>query len=722
LTVDSAREELPGTGPTAVLQRTPRDTPDTAGLLLARLTVLPALLTLPFLLTSFPLLLLGWFKPVPVIVAWLLLSAVIVPMGWRRVPSVSRAADIGAADTSAAGAASVAGGSRTPWWTIATLLAVVLVFGIDQTIYHSQFIIVMLDPASYMQFAAWISQHGSLPIPQDASAFGGAPGISFASPAFYQVGSTIVPQFMAGLPMALSLGFWAGGARVAVLMGPLFGAAAVLTFGGLVARLVGSRWAALASLVLAVSLPQQFTSRSTYSETLAQILFLGGLSLWFDSQRTDRGPADAGSWRRNWRSATHVLAGLTGLALGLALLVRIDGPSDIIMVIPFCGVLVLQRRQQVIPLFLGLVLGLAYGAVDGLVLSRPYLKTNISSVMPMTAAFILLTALTALVVMVLLMREQGLPRVPPRLADAVMILPFLVIGAFAVRPYVEKDWAKLEYAPISLHWVYWYIGGPVIVLATIATAILARQCLRGRAPAWVLPLLVFGWSIVEFLYRPAITPHQPWASRRLVPAVLPGLILLAVWLTSWLVQRVRALRFEGLSPFLERVPQVGVVACCAVAMILPPAVTSFGLGIRDSGSQGFRLIADGLAFRRTYVGEITAVNEMCAAIPPDSSVLFVDNTLMREFAEDIRGMCGVPTAGVQPVTYGGVEADVRAIERAGRHPVLFAASHSELAPFTNGIVRKVMTLYTSIDQRLILEWPRNTDPVRITVYRWEPSQ
>ena len=32
---------------------------------------------------------------------------------------------------------------------------------------------------------------------------------------------------------------------------------------------------------------------------------------------------------------------------------------------------------------------------------------------------------------------------------------------------------------------------------------------------------------------PAITPDQPWASRRLVPAVLPGFILLAVWALSW---------------------------------------------------------------------------------------------------------------------------------------------------------------------------------------------
>jgi hypothetical protein len=697
LTVNSAIPAARQDGATPASHELP---PRTAGLLFARLTLLPALLVMPFLLTSFPLLLLGWFRPVPVLVLWLLLSVVIVPMGWRRIPPVA----------------------GTPWWAVWALGTVAIAFGIDQAVYHSQFIIVMLDPASYMQFAAWISGHGSLPIPQDTAAFGGAPGISFASPAFYQAGGAIVPQFMAGLPMALSLGFWAGGVRVALLAGPLFGAAAVLTFGGLAARLVGPRWAPLSALVLAISLPEQFTSRSTYSEPLAQILFLGGLALWIDSQRTDRGAGGAGAWRRDWRIATHVLAALGGLALGITFLVRLDGPSDILLAIPFCGMLLLQRHRQAIPLIVGMVVGLAYGAVDGLVLTRPYLETNISSVKPMVAAFVGLTALTALAAMLLLLRGRGLPRPHPRLADAAVVVPFIVIAVFAVRPYVQKDWAALKYAPISLHWVYWYIGGPVILLATIAAAALARQCLRANAPAWVLPLLVFGWSITEFLYRPAITPHQPWASRRLVPAVLPGLILLATWLVAWLTRKTRALRFDGVPPFLGWVPRTGVAACCCAALIVPAAMTTFGLGIRDGGSGRLRLTADGLAFKRTYVGEIAAVNDMCAAIPAGSSVLFIDVTLMREMAEDIRGMCGVPTAGLEKVTPATVRAAEQAIERAGRHPVLLAATHSELNPFHNGIVRKVMTLDTTIDQRLILAKPRSTDPVRITVYKWEPAQ
>ncbi len=67
---------------------------------------------------------------------------------------------------------------------------------------------------------------------------------------------------------------------------------------------------------------------------------------------------------------------------------------------------------------------------------------------------------------------------------------------------------------------------------------LGRRCVKGEAPVWVLPLVTFAWAIVWFLLRPAITPHQPYASRRLVPAVLPGLVLLAIWLSAWLVRAV----------------------------------------------------------------------------------------------------------------------------------------------------------------------------------------
>ncbi len=707
------------------------DASDSAGLLLGRLTVLPALVLLPFLLTSFPLLLIGYFKPIPVIAAWLALSALVVPYVWRRVPSVTGAPDWGAAGAGRA--------KPTPRWVVWSLAGIAVAFAVFQWVYHSEFVIVQLDAASYMEFATWISKHGSLPIPQDTAAFGHASGITFWSAAFYNVGSSIVPQFMAGLPMLLSVGFWAGGARLALLWGPLLGAFGVFMFGGLVARLVGPRWAPFAALAMAIGIPEAYASRNTYSETLAQILLVGGLSLWIDSQRTDSGEEDAGRWRANWRhharSASHVLAGVTGLLFGITLLVRIDGPADILFVVPYCGLLVLRRQRQVIPLLAGLVLGLLYGTVDSLFLTLPYLKTNLHSVVMMVAAFALFTVATVLVVRWLRKRGSQLRTPPgPRLVRAVTVLPFIVIAAFLIRPYVERNWHALEYAPLSLHWIYWYTGFTTITFAVIATAMLGRRAVKGEAPLWVLPLLTFSWAVIWFLLRPAITPHQPYASRRLVPAVLPGLVLLAVWLSAWLARRSRVVRMVNVPRYLERFPRVFVIACCAGAIFLPPFIGNFGLGLKSGGPVGVMPYSEGLAFQRAYAGEVGAVEQICRALPAKASVLIANYTLNQQFAQDIRGTCDVPTAGVEwvnpnannppgtAIATATVLADVRAVERAGRHPVVLAVSGAWLSRLGPGTVRQVMTLSTSIDEHVIFGTPRDTLPEQFTVYSWEPAK
>ena len=128
----------------------------------------------------------------------------------------------------------------------------------------------------------------------------------------------------------------------------------------------------------------------------------------------------------------------------------------------------------------------------------------------MVAAFVLVTVATGVAVWWLRRRGSEL-RFPagPRLVKAVTALPFVVIAVFVVRPYVERNWHALQYAPLSLHWIYWYTGAAAIAFAVIAAAMLGRRCVKGEAPVWVLPLLTFAWAITEFLLRPAITPHQP---------------------------------------------------------------------------------------------------------------------------------------------------------------------------------------------------------------------
>jgi hypothetical protein len=692
---------------------------DAAGRLLGRLSVLPALLVMSWLLAGFPLLLIGHLTPVLTLVLAVLLAAVLVPLGLRWIPGPSPGA----------WPAGRAGKAGTPWWSVAAMLAIVVAFGADQMMYHSQFIIVMRDPASYFQFAEWISRHGSLPIPQDRAAFGGVNGsvFDFSSFAYYQVGNTVVPQFMAGLPMVLAGALWAGGAHAALLAAPVLGAAALLTFGGLTARLAGPRWAPLAVLALALSLPEQFTSRSNYSEPLAQILFLGGLCLVIDSLS------------RNGAAGDRIIAAIAGLALGLTVLVRIDGASDILPVIPYGGLLLLGRRRQALPLLGGLAAGAAYGLTDGLVFSRPYLQTNKSSLvlLAVMAAAVLVVTLAALP----LLWNRALPQVRGRwLPDTAAVLAVLVVIAFAVRPYVRTAHAAMNrvteqsiagyqrsnhvpvdgsrtYAEMSLHWVFWYIGVPVVILGTAAAALLARRCLRGQAPLWTLPLITFGWSIVTFLYRPAITPDQPWASRRLVPAVLPGFILLAAWATSWLVRWLDDHGYAG-------VPSVGSGLILSAALVLPAATTTFGLGIKTGGPAGVTLTADGLAFKTTYAGELAAVDGMCAAIPGNSTVVIIDGPVADRLTQAVRGMCGEPAVRVtpsrRPPPAAAIRAIVRNIERAGRRPVLLAAQASELRPYS-GLVRKVMALKTTMDTSILTGPPRTTGPLRLSVWMWEPS-
>jgi hypothetical protein len=372
------------------------------------------------------------------------------------------------------------------------------------------------------------------------------------------------------------------------------------------------------------------------------------------------------------------------------------------------------------------------------VLSRPYLASIKSSLVP-------LALITGVVIIATLAGmawrwDKGLPKIRGKwLPNAAAALAVLVVIGFTLRPYFQTvrgnsgkffdsiiagyqraDHLAVQphrlYYELSMHWVFWYIGVPAVAFGTLGAALLARRCLRGQAPTWVLPLMIFAWAIVTTLYSPSITPDNPWASRRLVPTVLPGFILLAVWGANWLLDRVRQMD-------IPRSLYLSLAACGVVLLVLPATITTFGLRARSGGPVGIRIAAVGLAFKTTYGGEIPAVNALCAAIPRDASVVFIDSGGGGEASrldEVVRGMCGVPVAEIDRAHVASTEQVVRGIERAGRRPVLLAGTRKPLVQF-GAPIRQVMRLRSTQDMNALTAPPLHTIPFKVNVYMSEPT-
>ena len=634
-----------------------------------------------------------------------------------------------------------------PWWAVAGTVAVAVAFAAWQIAERTEQIIYLRDPSTYLEVGYWIAHHGSLPIPDSVAAFGGPhPGLGFASSNYYPRGSGIVPQFMTGMPLVLAAAVWLGGIPAALVVTPLIGGCAVLSFGGLAGLLVGPRWAPAAAAILALSLPEQYTSRASFSEPLAQVLLFGGLCLLTDSLVLDRGSRGIQPKSSDWAGQDKVLAALAGLALGLTILVRIDGLSDILPAVPFLGILLAARRRQALPFGAGLVIGVGYGLADGYLKSRPYLDLEAPSLRPL--ALIVAVAVLATLAGI---AGHASPAIQRRLhgtlattavrwlpAAAAVVTVALFVG-FAIRPLVQTvagetdptsiayvaELQKLAHLPIngkrqyyedSLYWVIWYLGVPAVLLGAFGLAVLARRCTKAlltwKDPSatnrvWALPAMITLWVIVTVLWRPAVAPDQPWASRRLVPFVLPGLILAAIWAATWLKDQAAQLG-------RTRATATVVASCCVASLLIPTALTTLDLGVTAKGPT-----AHGMAFRKVGAGELTAITELCAAIGPNASVVILDSLTADRFAQVIRGICDTPAAVMTNPAKASIDQVVRGIEGVGRRPVLLAQQPTELTSY--GAPREIVNLLTTQEAHNLTGAPTRTWGVHYTVWMSEPA-
>ena len=234
------------------------------------------------------------------------------------------------------------------------------------------------------------------------------------------------------------------------------------------------------------------------------------------------------------------------------------------------------------------------------------------------------------------------------------------------------------------------------------------------APLWALPFLLTGWSVATVLWDPSVVPWQPLAARRLVPVVLPGLLLFGVWASSRLTSRASVVSASRSAAALAGI-------CCVLALSIPPLVTTLNpnlaarptVGPYSSGAAKFvsRVRLRGVGASAAYGGSVGAATSLCGAVGSSASVLFTDASAAAVFAPVVRDLCGEPAAFLTPpaslasaVASPAFTAElaqaVKSIERAGRRPVLLGPSSASVA-LPGAAPRRVVSFSTRGDAEVL---------------------
>lgn len=562
----------------------------------------------------------------------------------------------------------------------------------------------------------------------------------------------IAPQFLLGAPALYSLGWWVAGWTGLLVAPAVLGGLALLAAAGLAARLVGPRWAPLAAAGLGLTQPMLHGARATFSEPPATLLVLAAAAVATDAlepfarSRARRLGALAGAMLglaglvrvdvlREVACLVPVCAALwirrhpSAVPLGVAAFVGVGFAAipAVVLARPYLHTVSGSLR----PLVYGTV-GLAalclavvgiHRRVEPRLIRRRQLGAGgrsageggdgeppgaagawLRSVLPWAAAALVLLVGAALAARPAWMTVHQASDDPGN----------ALVASLQQQQGLPVDGAR-TYAERSVEWLLWYTGVPVAVAALLAcagaSALVVRWWFRSAAvtsgpggqgqaagqeqvtpPRWLFAGLVGLGSVVSTLYRPGITPDHPWADRRLVPVVLPMVMIAGTAAAAWGVRLAR-----------RRMPVVVLVAAgivAVLAVLAPPYEATRPL-----------------ARLRTEAGEPAAVTTVCRQLRTDDVVVAVGDSTGRVRAQDewvqvVRGVCGLPSAALRVST--GEEASLSRLDElvrgAGRRLVLLSAAEDDgsAAAALRGLglepVRAVL-LHTTEDQHLLVRRP-----------------
>jgi hypothetical protein len=394
------------------------------------------------------------------------------------------------------------------------------------------------DPGGYVTHAVEIAHHGDYgftdPIVRDLPNQWQPTSPDAVFPGVWVRDATtgrIVPQFYHLWPALLATAYdidGFDGLRFAV---PLMGVLAVLCLVALLRRVgaaiagpaAGLVAAGAGGLLLATNMLEVWQARYPTTEVFAEALYLGALL----------GVVIAIQSR--WRPA----AGVAGLFVGIGWLNRPDGLLMVLLSVGVGAALLATRRWDARATWFaaGLAVVTPHALLQAYDLAHNYSLANSIPSLPKVVAVVVVLGLVGLALRLLAQRPlswatTGLERPRQQLVVGLLVcagaLALLAVGFLRSRLF-GPDYLQYNGRPIRsydeqiLRRLSWFFTLPGFALMGLGLAAVALR--RWRAAAWavVLPTLAF---FVVYGYTARNSSRLLWWSRRYVPTVLPGIVML----------------------------------------------------------------------------------------------------------------------------------------------------------------------------------------------------
>lgn len=511
--------------------------------------------------------------------------------------------------------------------------------------FASQHLFTNRDPATYNNAAIWLTNHRSLEIQKPAVlAKLDMPELTAESLGFATDPSkpnVIDAQGEHALPVVLAMAGRVAGIGAMFRLNIAIGGIALLASYGFSRVYIRREWALMATVLLASALPMLFAARDAYTEPLTLTFLFAGMSM----------AAYA------YRSASAKLWVSAGIVLGSAALARIDAFVTYAGI--FLGLSLLlaatkeRRRTRTAGAGMFVMAAIAVsllGLLDVALLSRPYFDGQSRYIYPelvLTGAVlvigcvgILLAWRTRFMAMLDVLTKRW--RNKALVYGAVAFFVYLASRPFWFVGYERLPGGAMSptFAEQTINWLWWYLGPVAVVLAAVGCILLVLRLFKGR-DIETMPFF-FGFVATALLYivHPSITGDQPWATRRFLPMVYPGVVFLTGWFVQQLLEH-RTLTWRG-----KTYPTNVVVAVLVTLSVVGPLFVTYPF-----------------TFRRLYIPEYDQVKAICAADPQQEPIVWVGES--RNFSiQPTRSVCGIDSLGL--VAAGGADTSAALTQLAAR--------------------------------------------------------